>query len=460
MTGRVITFYSYKGGVGRSFALANIGVILAQWGYRVLMVDWDIEAPGLNHYFTDLVGPAEAGVLDFLDDCRNGEPRSWDHYAAPVALDGDAHGLYLMPAEAQRAKDYAKLVQDLDWDRLYDDHALGARLEDLRAQWVERFDFVLIDSRTGVTDFSGLTTAQLPDVLAFMFTANEQSLGGCTAIARRALEARRKMPVDRPAIMPLPIPGRFEQREEYDRAQMWRRRFQEDLQPFFDSWVPVGTDTLKFMDLLTIPYVPRWTFGEELAVLHEPAGADGLRSPSHSVSYACETIAALIGNAFANIDLLTSSRDEFVHLARSAAPIGPQPHSALAKGPQGYFIMSCDQTEEVELIQNELAEVCVRHNLQFFIQRQGEPWIYKDLSTADGFFVIIGKSAPPIWVASILKLIRKSLVRSSGRRPVMIIMTPSAQDYLVPLVAPNIQEIILSSEIPIARQLESVIARL
>src|SRR5262249_55632987 len=49
--GTVITFYSYKGGVGRSMALANLAWILASNGNRVLVIDWDLEAPGLHRYF-------------------------------------------------------------------------------------------------------------------------------------------------------------------------------------------------------------------------------------------------------------------------------------------------------------------------------------------------------------------------------------------------------------------------
>jgi Mrp family chromosome partitioning ATPase len=49
--GRVITFYSYKGGTGRSMALANVAWILALNGRRVLTMDWDLEAPGLHRYF-------------------------------------------------------------------------------------------------------------------------------------------------------------------------------------------------------------------------------------------------------------------------------------------------------------------------------------------------------------------------------------------------------------------------
>jgi Mrp family chromosome partitioning ATPase len=53
--GTIATFYSYKGGVGRTQALANIAVLLSRWGYRVLCVDWDLEAPGLHLLFRRLV---------------------------------------------------------------------------------------------------------------------------------------------------------------------------------------------------------------------------------------------------------------------------------------------------------------------------------------------------------------------------------------------------------------------
>src|SRR5215470_15693090 len=54
--GEIVTFYSYKGGTGRSMALANVAHILA-WRLsppqNVLMIDWDLEAPGLHKYFLD-----------------------------------------------------------------------------------------------------------------------------------------------------------------------------------------------------------------------------------------------------------------------------------------------------------------------------------------------------------------------------------------------------------------------
>src|SRR5690348_6063354 len=43
----IVTFYSFKGGVGRSMALVNVAETLAERGYRVILCDWDLEAPGL-----------------------------------------------------------------------------------------------------------------------------------------------------------------------------------------------------------------------------------------------------------------------------------------------------------------------------------------------------------------------------------------------------------------------------
>lgn len=73
--GIVTTFYSYKGGVGRSFALANIGALLSKWGYKVLCVDWDLESPGLSKYFGKYLnsgkhrmsGAMAGGVVEYVE---------------------------------------------------------------------------------------------------------------------------------------------------------------------------------------------------------------------------------------------------------------------------------------------------------------------------------------------------------------------------------------------------------
>ena len=95
-SGRVITFYSFKGGVGRSMALANIAVLLAQMQRRVLLVDWDLEAPGLHRYFeargeapASLLftpAPTPDGLISSLEQARLVEGFGWKERVATVSV--------------------------------------------------------------------------------------------------------------------------------------------------------------------------------------------------------------------------------------------------------------------------------------------------------------------------------------------------------------------------------------
>ena len=65
----VIPFYSYKGGVGRTMALANVAWALAEeHQLRVVAVDWDIEAPGLHGYFGIEDRDVQPGLMDLLHE--------------------------------------------------------------------------------------------------------------------------------------------------------------------------------------------------------------------------------------------------------------------------------------------------------------------------------------------------------------------------------------------------------
>src|SRR5262245_4309869 len=66
--GTIVTFYSYKGGTGRSMALANFAWILAAAGRRVVVIDWDLEAPGLHRYFRPFLSDPDLVETDGLID--------------------------------------------------------------------------------------------------------------------------------------------------------------------------------------------------------------------------------------------------------------------------------------------------------------------------------------------------------------------------------------------------------
>jgi len=65
---KTITFYSYKGGVGRTMALANIAKRMVDLGKKVCILDFDLEAPGIQHKFADYLHTTkvEKGLVDYV----------------------------------------------------------------------------------------------------------------------------------------------------------------------------------------------------------------------------------------------------------------------------------------------------------------------------------------------------------------------------------------------------------
>ncbi|MEU7524632.1 CATRA system-associated protein [Saccharothrix sp. NPDC042600] len=304
--GTVVTFYSYKGGVGRSFTLANIAVLLARWGHRVLCVDWDLEAPGLHDYFRPmLAGPPTGGVVDLVDDFLAGQNPTTDHV---TRLHG-VGALHLLAA-GRDDSDYVSRVQRLDWERLYD-QKFGTYLERCREQWIADYDYVLIDSRTGISDIGSICTAHLPDRLIVLFTANDQSIGGAVDIARRANRARDRMPYDRSQLTVLPLLSRFDAREEYARADEWRRTSLEATKELYRNWLDREVPAELMARHLTLPYVSYWSFGEQLPVRVETSPT------ADQVSYSLETVAAVVAHHFDRTDLLRENRDAYVAAARA-----------------------------------------------------------------------------------------------------------------------------------------------
>jgi tetratricopeptide (TPR) repeat protein len=309
--GTAVTFYSYKGGVGRTLALANVAAALAGWGYRVLCVDWDLEAPGLSRYFHPWIEVPSAGLVDLMEEVAAGEPPNLQRATVTVAAPGLEDRLALIPAGRQD-DNFVSRVQGINWSDLYENHELGLVLEQMRSDWLRQFDFLLIDSRTGITDIGGICTVQLPDILVVMFGANYQSLDGAIEVAQRAIKARQSLPYDRARLLILPIPSRFDAREEYDRAMRWQHIFSERLSQFYSDWAVKETAPGQLIERTTIPYFARWSFGEELPIVTEK-----MRGPDF-ISYHLETLAALVAHRLARSDLLVESTESYIDAAQRA----------------------------------------------------------------------------------------------------------------------------------------------
>lgn len=181
----VCTFYSFKGGVGRTMALVNTAVELAKRKKRVLVVDFDLEAPGIST-FQGLTCDAEApGLVDYVTEyIKNNEaPVAKDFITKCESISPDMGEIFFM-GPGRQDSEYGKRLHQINWQELYLEHEGFLLFEDLKAQWREQIepDYVLIDSRTGHTDIGGICTRQLPEAVVVMFLPNRQNLVGLRKI--------------------------------------------------------------------------------------------------------------------------------------------------------------------------------------------------------------------------------------------------------------------------------------
>src|SRR5207253_1291445 len=144
---------SYKGGVGRTTALANVACLLAldpEHPQKVLVWDFDLEAPGLHRIFP----PREPQRYGFVDLAymytESGSMPSVDSFI----YQSEVKGIDVLPAGiVDRA--YCSKLQQLNWPGFFaegstEDSFFGMLVDSIKA--LRRYDYVLIDSRTGLSD--------------------------------------------------------------------------------------------------------------------------------------------------------------------------------------------------------------------------------------------------------------------------------------------------------------------
>ncbi|EKX62713.1 tetratricopeptide repeat protein [Streptomyces ipomoeae] len=292
---RIITFYSYKGGTGRTMALANTGWILASSGKSVLVVDWDLDAPGLDRFLHPFLSESQLrttpGVLDLVSrsmpqtpsitesgrqmelgsdssatlDAWTADSISLNSCLIQVDWDFPSGGqLYYLPAGTKN-KGYLAAFSQFDWKPFMDGPLATRFLEGLKREFVENFDYVLIDSRTGLNDISDICTVSLPHTLVTCFTPSSQSIEGAAGVAERidGMYGNRDIRI-------LPVPMRVENAEA-DRLDAARGQIQYRFDRVVRKHVPDG-DPEDYWRSVEIPYVPIYSYEETLAPFRELPG--------------------------------------------------------------------------------------------------------------------------------------------------------------------------------------------
>jgi tetratricopeptide (TPR) repeat protein/cellulose biosynthesis protein BcsQ len=321
--GTIITFYSYKGGTGRTMALANTACLLAKrfteekkqdrYTPRILAIDWDFEAPGLHYYFKDRLTPQAKVIFDNAPGCidlfvelkastsqyipgdfvgnrirarESLRTLNFDQYLLETSISG----LSIIKS-GRYDSNYPQVVNQFDWNNFF--YTTFGLFNGFADYLRERFDYVLVDSRTGVTDTSGICTMLLPDKLVAVFTLNHQSLSGLEDIIAKSVAYRKSSPDGR-ALTVFPLASRIETAKP-QMFDAWRngatasnKVFPWQTQPIFgyqplfeklfrDIYDLKTIDMTEYFNEVQIQHIPDYAYGEPIAAELETDSRISLR---------------------------------------------------------------------------------------------------------------------------------------------------------------------------------------
>ncbi len=188
---RTITFYSYKGGTGRTLLLANMAVLAAGLGKKVVARDFDLEAPGLPYKLFPNGPPKADGLVGWLLDTFSGgePPASLDDYLIDRPVESsyrEGGWLKLMPAGRAPSPNYFQDLRRLRLDQRLDDGTAIDALIELQERLANDLgaEFLLIDARTGITSTNAVTTHVLADDVVALALDTPEQLEGTRSILR------------------------------------------------------------------------------------------------------------------------------------------------------------------------------------------------------------------------------------------------------------------------------------
>lgn len=182
-----LVFYGFKGGVGRSTALVMTAFHLAK-DKKVLLIDLDLESPGLSSLILPEGFMADYGLVDwFVEDGVGQGDIIVDSLIAnsPLIQNTDFSGSIKVVSAFGQKTNHSSYLSKLS--RVYGDinkegkiihfpQRIVALIESLKK--IEKPDVILIDSRAGLHDLSAISIVLLSSVTYLFATGSPQNWEG------------------------------------------------------------------------------------------------------------------------------------------------------------------------------------------------------------------------------------------------------------------------------------------
>lgn len=299
--GRIISFNSYRGGTGRSLAVANIACLLAKSSTnpKVLVIDWDLPAPGLHYTFDKYLSarahsPAsnaraaevEGGILEIFtsiyEEVKSSiHPRFEDidsdiaiaavKNARPLSsvLKTDVENLDLLKA-GRFDSSYAGRLHKVDWGELL--HNAPSVFTAFALELCQAYDYILIDAPSGLGSLAQVCGGMLAERVVLMFNLNLSGLKDTEKFLSAAI-ARRSHAPDLRLLELWPLPTRLVP-ELKEKTQAMRRAEEDGYQKTFEQILTRCYDLQNvsleaYFDEMFVDECPEQSYNEDIFALTE-----------------------------------------------------------------------------------------------------------------------------------------------------------------------------------------------
>ena len=191
---RIISIHSFRGGTGKSNTTANLAAQLAGRGYRVGVIDTDIQSPGIHAVFGCAPDSLRCALNDYLWGRAAIEDAAVDVTESALSDQvREAGRIFLVPS-ALDAGEIARVLRE--------GYDVGLLSEGFRALIdALDLDFLLIDTHPGVNEETLLSIA-LSDLFVLILRPDTQDFQGSSVTlelarrlgVRKVLVALNKVP--------------------------------------------------------------------------------------------------------------------------------------------------------------------------------------------------------------------------------------------------------------------------
>jgi MinD-like ATPase involved in chromosome partitioning or flagellar assembly len=179
---KIVSIHSYRGGTGKSNSTANLAATVARYGYRVGIVDTDIQSPGIHVLFGFDEDSIDRSLNDYLWGRRNIADVAYDVTSVLEGRGTERSKVFLVPSSV-KAGEIARVLREG-----YDVGLLNEGFQDLVESL--KLDYLFIDTHPGLNEET-LLSITISDILVLILRPDQQDYQG-TAVT---VDVARKLEV-------------------------------------------------------------------------------------------------------------------------------------------------------------------------------------------------------------------------------------------------------------------------